>query len=66
MWDDIDLSGAQTSEDCLHLNVWTPAAPGEVRLPVMVWMHGGGFVVGSGAEARYNGASFSRRGALSW
>src|ERR1700733_1394254 len=57
VWDDIDLSGAATSEDCLHLNVWTPAALGtEARLPVMVWIHGGGFVVGSGAEGRYDGA----------
>ena len=63
VWDDIDLSGAATSEDCLHLNVWTPAAPGtEARLPVMVWIHGGGFVVGSGAEARYDGARLAARG----
>ena len=63
VWDDIDLSGASTSEDCLHLNVWTPAAPGtEARLPVMVWIHGGGFVVGSGAEGRYDGARLAARG----
>jgi para-nitrobenzyl esterase len=63
VWDDIDLSGAETSEDCLHLNVWTPAALGtEARLPVMVWIHGGGFVVGSGAEPRYDGARLAARG----
>jgi para-nitrobenzyl esterase len=57
VWDDIDLGGAATAEDCLHLNIWTPAAPGTgARLPVMVWIHGGGFVVGSGAEPRYDGA----------
>jgi para-nitrobenzyl esterase len=63
VWDDIDLSGAATAEDCLYLNVWTPAAPGEnARLPVMVWIHGGGFVVGSGAEPRYDGARLAARG----
>ena len=63
VWDDIDLSGVQTSEDCLFLNVWTPAAPRtEARLAVMVWIHGGGFVVGSGAEPRYDGARLAARG----
>ena len=63
VWDDIDLSGASTSEDCLYLNIWTPAAPGDAaRLPVMLWIHGGGFVVGSGAEPRYDGARLAARG----
>ena len=39
VWDDIDLGGASTSEDCLYLNLWTPAAPGTgARLPVVVWI----------------------------
>ena len=63
VWDDIDLNGAGVSEDCLYLNVWTPAAPGDsARLPTMVWIHGGGFVAGSGAEPRYDGAHLAARG----
>jgi para-nitrobenzyl esterase len=65
VFDDIDPRPAGTSEDCLYLNLWTPAAPGDgARLPAMVWIHGGGFVVGSGAEPRYDGARLAARGIL--
>ena len=50
-----------TDEDCLYLNVWTPAADGG-RRPVLVWIHGGAFVLGSGAQRLYDGASLARRG----
>src|SRR5436305_2092427 len=52
--------GAQ-DEGCLTLNVWTPD-PREGRRPVLVWIHGGGFIGGSGAMALYDGAALSSRG----
>ena len=52
------------SEDCLTLNVWTPAERGEKPLPVMVWIHGGGFVNGSATAALYDGANLARDGVV--
>ena len=49
-------------EDCLYLNVWTPARPAPQRLPVLVYFYGGGFVSGDGSELRYDGASLARHG----
>ena len=53
------------SEDCLTLNVWTPAnfKPG-AKLPVMVWIHGGSFTGGSGSNAIYDGTHFAERGVV--
>ncbi|MEN2738950.1 carboxylesterase/lipase family protein [Microbacterium sp. X-17] len=48
------------SEDCLTLNVFTPGVDGALR-PVIVWIHGGAFTVGSGAMSWYDGSSFARR-----
>jgi len=49
------------SEDCLHLNVWTPGTAAEIRRPVMVWLHGGGYTGGSPAALPYDGANLARR-----
>jgi para-nitrobenzyl esterase len=52
------------SEDCLTLNVWRPFAEANHALPVMVWIHGGGFVNGSGTAALYDGSALARQGVV--
>ncbi|WP_443747846.1 carboxylesterase/lipase family protein [Asticcacaulis solisilvae] len=52
------------SEDCLYLNIWAPKAAKGQRLPVMVWIHGGGYYGGTGSQAGYDGASLTRRGVI--
>jgi para-nitrobenzyl esterase len=56
-----DIVFTDKSEDCLSLNIWTPAKSAGERLPVMVWIHGGGFQAGAGAEARHDGLAFARK-----
>jgi para-nitrobenzyl esterase len=50
------------SEDCLYLNVWTPAKQTGAKLPVLVYFYGGGFIGGYGSESRYDGESLAQKG----
>lgn len=54
----------ETSEDCLYLNVWTPGGKGKARLPVMVWIYGGGYANGSAAMPLYWGDALAAKGAV--
>jgi len=52
------------SEDCLYLNIWTPAKGVGEKLPVMMWIHGGGFIQGYGHEPRYDGETLAGKGVI--
>jgi carboxylesterase type B len=59
-----ELRGAGMSEDCLNLNVWSPAQRASAKLPVMVWIYGGGYTYGSGSHPSYDGEALARRGVV--
>jgi para-nitrobenzyl esterase len=59
-----DRAAKPMSEDCLYLNVWTPAKSAGDRLAVMVWFYGGGFQAGSSSEPRYDGENFAKKGII--
>jgi para-nitrobenzyl esterase len=59
----LNAGGARQSEGCLFLNVWTPSLDTAKR-PVLVWIHGGGFLIGSGSSLVYEGQGLARRGDL--
>jgi para-nitrobenzyl esterase len=61
---DMNFRGATGSEDCLFLNVWTPSKPPAAKLPVMVWIYGGGFVAGSTSEGRQDGSHLAQQGVV--
>jgi para-nitrobenzyl esterase len=52
------------SEDCLYLNVWTPAKSEKDKLPVLVWIYGGGFGAGATSEKNYSGENLARKGVV--
>jgi para-nitrobenzyl esterase len=61
----VPVDNPEQSEDCLTLNVWTPSGPqAQDKLPVYVFIHGGGFAAGSGNDIRYDGTPFARNGVV--
>ncbi|MDP4282946.1 MAG: carboxylesterase family protein [Bacteroidota bacterium] len=62
IYSDMNFRSNGVSEDCLYLNVWTPAKSANDHLPVLVYFYGGGFMAGDGSEPRYDGESISRKG----
>lgn len=61
---DIDAGNPRMAEDCLYLNVWTPATSATDRLPVMVWIHGGSNNVGAGSQPDYRGDHLAAKGVV--
>ena len=56
--------GPAPSEDCLYLNVWSPAKSARDRIPVLVWIYGGGFNAGATSEANYTGEKLAQKGVV--
>ena len=61
---DMNFGTKVNSEDCLYLNIWTPAKTMKEQLPVLIYFNGGGLMAGSGSEARYAGDAMARKGII--
>jgi para-nitrobenzyl esterase len=64
VYDDMIFRDSGMSEDCLNLNIWAPAAAAGAKLPVMVWIYGGGFQAGATSEPRQDGETLARHGVI--
>jgi para-nitrobenzyl esterase len=64
IYDDMVFRDAGPSEDCLYLNVWAPKTKGDMKLPVMVWIYGGGFRAGATSEPRQDGEHLAQKGVV--
>jgi para-nitrobenzyl esterase len=64
IYNDMIFRDKGPSEDCLYLNVWTPAASAKTRLPVMVWIYGGGYAAGAASEPRQDGENLAHKGVV--
>jgi para-nitrobenzyl esterase len=62
LYGDMHFRSNGMSEDCLYLNIWTPAKSADEKLPVLVYFFGGGFKAGDGSEGRYDGESMAKKG----
>lgn len=61
---DMNFRGSSRSEDCLYLNIWTPAQFADEALPVLIYFNGGGLMAGSGSEPRYDGTALAQNGVI--
>jgi len=65
LFGDMNFGTKVNSEDCLYLNIWTPAQTMKEKLPVLIYFNGGGLMAGSGSEPRYAGDAMARKGIIS-
>src|SRR5579862_726477 len=61
---DLGMESVTTNEDCLYLNVWTPAKSANEKLAVMVWIYGGGFTIGGTSVSLYDGMNLAKKGVI--